>query len=453
VSRVLRPGSVDELEEIFHTQLPRLRTLGLRGAGRSYGDAALNDGGAVLDTSALRRVLAWDPTTGVIDVEPGVTIEQLWRHALADGWWPPVVPGTMTASLGGSVAMNIHGKNCFRVGPLGDHILELDVLLPNGECARCGPEQNVELFRGVVAGAGLLGCITRVRLQLKRVYSGDLRITVLPTGSLREMVQVFEEHAPEADYLVGWCDAFAGGRALGRGVVHRADYLADGEDPRPGHTLLAEHQDLPSRIAGVLPRSSARHAFRLLTHAPGMRLVNTAKFNLHRAFERERRSLQSHAAYAFLLDYVIPGYNEGYGRSGLIQIQPFVPREIGVGVLEEILRLTRRRGLPPFLVVFKKHRPDRFLLSHGIDGYSLAMDFPARRRAALWSLAREIHTLTAAAGGRFYFAKDSTLDADSVRRAFPEEDLRVFAELKRKCDPRAQLQTDLARRVFPDWFE
>ena len=451
VSRVLRPRTADELAEIFRTVVPTLRTLGLRGAGRSYGDAALNDGGTLLDTSALTRVLAWDPDAGVVDVEPGVSVEQLWRHTLADGWWPPVVPGTMTTSLGGAVAMNIHGKNCFRVGPLGDHLEELEVLLPNGERTVCGPEH--ELFRGVVGGAGLLGCIARVRLRMKRVHSGNLRVTVLPVASLREMVQVFEEHAPEADYLVGWCDAFAGGQSLGRGVVHRADYLADGEDPQPARTLRAEHQDLPARIAGAVPRAWARHVFRMLAHAHGMRLVNAAKFGMHRAFEREHRYLESHAAYAFLLDYVVPGWIEGYGRAGLIQVQPFVPREVGVGVFEEILRLTRRRGLRPFLVVFKKHRPDRFLLSHGLDGYSLAMDFPARRRADLWSLAREIHVLTAAAGGRFYFAKDSALDPESVRRAFPEENLRAFAELKRKCDPQARLQTDLARRVFPDWFE
>jgi FAD/FMN-containing dehydrogenase len=445
VSRVLRPRSVAELEELFAHELPRTRTLALRGAGRSYGDAALNDGGTVLDTSELRGITAWDPDSGVIEVEPGVTIEDLWRRTLPDGWWPPGVSGTMTTSLGGCVAMNVHGKNCFAVGPIGDHVRELELLLPGGERVVCGPELRPELFRGVVASAGLLGCIVRIRLALKRVYSGNLRVTVLPAHSLPEMAEIVEATADSADYLVGWTEALS---ASGRGVVHRADYLPEGEDPHPERTL--REQDVPRSVFGI-PRSWALPIFRLVARDPGMRLVNAAKYRLH-TFENGRQYLESHASYAFLLDYVVPDWVRGYGRAGMIQVQPFVPREGGARVLEEILRLTRRRGLPPYLVVFKKHRADRFLLSHGLDGYSLAMDFPARRRAELWALAREIHARVADAGGRFYFAKDSTLDPESVRRSFPEQDLRAFVELKRKCDPEGLLQTNLARRVFPDWF-
>jgi hypothetical protein len=59
-------------------------TVGLRGAGCSYGDAALNDGQIVLDTSGMNRVLAWDPIRGEIMVEPGVATAQRWRQTLAD---------------------------------------------------------------------------------------------------------------------------------------------------------------------------------------------------------------------------------------------------------------------------------------------------------------------------------------------------------------------------------
>jgi decaprenylphospho-beta-D-ribofuranose 2-oxidase len=259
------------------------------------------------------------------------------------------------------------------------------------------------------------------------------------------MVDIMEANAGDADYLVGWNDAFS---ASGRGVVHRGDYLPQGEDPHPERTLAA--QDIPRSVMGV-PRAWALPVFRMLARNPGMRLVNAAKYRMH-TFENGHQYLESHASFAFLLDYFVPNWVAGYGRPGLIQIQPFVPREGGVEVLEAILRLTRRRGLPPYLVVFKKHRADRFLLSHGLDGYSLAMDFSARRRAELWDLAHEIQEMVADAGGRFYFAKDSTLDPTSARKAFPEESVGAFLELKRKCDPENLLQTDLARRVFPDWF-
>jgi FAD/FMN-containing dehydrogenase len=450
VSQVFRPSGPEDLEALLRARRAAPGSLGLRGAGRSYGDAAMNSGGAVIDTSALDRVEAWDPETGVIDVQPGVTIEGLWRRVLPDGYWPPVCPGTMFATAGGAVSMNIHGKNCYAVGPIGDHVLEIGMVLPTGERVVCGPDENPDLFAGVVAGFGMLGCITRVRLRMKRVRCGSLHVRAIPVASLAEMAHTFEQNASEADYLVGWCDGLAKGEALGRGVVHRGDYVGPGEELGRAKPLRAEAQDLSPRILGVFPRNRAWMGIAALNRRSGMRLVNAAKYLGHR-LGRRGPHLWSHVEFHFLLDY-FPDWIRGYGSAGLIQVQPFVPRERAVEVFEEILKRAQRRGLPPHLVVFKKHRADRFLLSHGLDGYSLAMDFPARRRAELWALAREIQDLAIDAGGRFYFAKDSTLMPEQVRRFLPEENLRRFRELKQKCDPERLLQTDLARRVWPDLF-
>ena len=68
----------------------------------------------------MSRILSWDPATGIAELEPGVTVEQLWKHILPDGWWPAVVSGTAFPTVAGALAMNIHGKNNYKVGPLGD---------------------------------------------------------------------------------------------------------------------------------------------------------------------------------------------------------------------------------------------------------------------------------------------------------------------------------------------
>jgi FAD/FMN-containing dehydrogenase len=439
------------VEEIFRAKDRPFRTLALRGAGRSYGDASLNGGGAVLDLRGLRAIRSFDPSTGRVRVEPGVTVEELWQRVLPEGFWPPVVPGTMYATVGGAVSMNIHGKNCFAAGPIGDHVESVSLVLPTGERVECGPDRRADLFEAVIGGFGMLGCITEVGLRLKRVHSGLLRVRAFPIASLAEAASVVEEHARDASYLVGWCDALAPGDAIGRGVIHRADYLAEGEDPEASETLRVERQHLPGRLLGVVPRDRAWRLMAPFLNRAGMRMVNLAKALGHR-LEGSGAYFQSHAAFHFLLDYV-PGWVRSYGRSGLIQVQPFLPKDGATDAMIDILRLARRRGLPPYLVVFKKHRRDRFLLSHGLDGYSLAMDFPARRRAELWSLAREIQRIALDAGGRFYLAKDSTLTPEHLRRCYPEGSLRAFRELKKKCDPEGLLQTDLARRVWPDLFD
>ncbi len=99
LSAVHRPDARERVEEVFALARAQGRTIGLRGGGQSYGDAALNAGGMLLDLSRLNRILEWNPARGVARVEPGVTIGQLWQAAIADGWWPSVVPGTMAATI------------------------------------------------------------------------------------------------------------------------------------------------------------------------------------------------------------------------------------------------------------------------------------------------------------------------------------------------------------------
>src|SRR5205085_4738619 len=152
---------------LFETARRHGRSVALRGGGRSYGDASLNRENLVLDLTRMNRILEWDPGTGVIRLEPGVTIRQLWQYAIEDGWWPPVVPGTMYPTLGGCLGMNIHGKNNFKAGPIGDHVLEFEFLTPAGERITASPTNNSDFFYAAIGSFGMLGCFTSITMQMK----------------------------------------------------------------------------------------------------------------------------------------------------------------------------------------------------------------------------------------------------------------------------------------------
>ncbi len=448
VCRYLAPRDGAELADAVARAAREGATFCFRGSGRSYGDAALADGRLVVDTTALNRILAWDPASGVAEVEPGVTVGDLWRRTLPDGFWPAVVPGTMAPTLAGCAAMNVHGKNNFKVGPVGDHVLDFDLLDPQGRSWRCSREENPEIFHAAIGGLGALGAFTRIRLKLKHVESGLLRVEPVRTRSLAESFDVFEERLPRADYLVGWLDALAGGASLGRGVLHQASYLAAADDPEgAGATLRLERQDLPSTILGF-PRSLLWRFMRPFTNDLGARFVNLGQYCASYLHPRGSSYLQSHAAFAFLLDYV-PNWRRIYGRRGFIQYQPFVPKDAAREVFREILESCRREGLPPYLVVLKRHRPDPFLLTHALDGWSLAMDFPARDRTKLWSLCHRLSDVVLGAGGKLYFAKDSVMRPVDAQRAYGRETLDRFFALKRRLDPQGLLQSDLVRRALP----
>ncbi len=445
------PADVSELSALLARASSERLPVAMRGSGRSYGDAALNAGGLVLSTHRLDRALSWDPVEGVFEAEPGLTIEGLWRRTIEDGYWPAVVPGTAFPTLGGCVAMNIHGKNHFRAGNFGQHVLELDLVTPTGETLTCSPTQHPEVFHAVIGGFGMLGVVTRVKLRLKKVESGFLSVRGYNLPNLDALFDNFAEQLPQSDYLVGWVDAFARGDALGRAQVHRANYVPADADPEPGVSLHVERQGIPNRFFGVIPRGLMWRLLKPWVHDPGMRLVNWAKFTSSRLFDDPNKPfLQSHVAFAFLLDYV-PRWREAYGRHGFIQVQPFVPKEAARDTFRDILTLCQQRDLVPYLAVFKRHRPDDFLLSHALDGFSLAMDFrvTAANRDRVWALGQEIGDRVVAAGGRFYFAKDAVARADQVAASFGPERLEQFFALKRRLDPAGVLSSELSRRVVP----
>jgi FAD/FMN-containing dehydrogenase len=445
-SYLYKPTSVEEINEVFKIARQNDLKVTVRGAGRSYNDAALNSAGIIMNLTGMNKILHWNSETGLVTAEPGVTLEKLWQLVLPDGWWPPVVSGTMTTTLGGCLGMNIHGKNNFRMGTIGEHVQEFTALLPTGAEITCSPTKNGDLFYAMISGMGMLGVFTSITLKMKKMYSGFLQVHAYPVRDLGAHLRAISDDAPQSDYTVGWLDATAGGKGLGRGQIHSATYLHEGEDSEPSKTMQVKYQTLPPRMFGVFPKSSIHYFMAPFMINPGVWLVNTAKYV---ASLREGNYRQSHAAFHFLLDYV-PNWELAYGKNGLIQYQSFIPKETAQAAWTELLRLSQKQGMPAYLGVTKRHRPDKFLLSHAVDGFSLALDFKVTNtnRARMHNMLQEFDRIVIEAGGRFYFAKNSETSAQNALKFLGAETVARFKAFKRRTDPNNLLESDLYQRVF-----
>jgi len=447
---VLRPTNAEQVADVFADARSSGQPIALRGAGCSYGDASTAVGGRVLDLTAMNRILAFDPATGVATCEPGVTVRDLWRRAIGFSFWPKVVSGTMDVTMGGAAAMNIHGKNNYALGAFGECVQSFDLVAPNGEAVHVTRESDPELFHAAISGFGMLGCFTKLEIATKRVHSGRLRVWGIVARDLEHNLELIDGLRGEADYLVSWLDLHGKGAGLGRGLLHRADQMQPGEDPEGLRYLDPILQDVPPRLFGVVPKSWLWPGMWGAVHCGQVGLVNWLKF---RAGFREQSNspyLQSHGAFHFLLDYV-PRWHWMTRPGGLIQFQPFVPAAVAAPVLRQIIERCQKAGHVPYLGVLKRHRPDPFLMTHAVDGFSLAMDFAVSqrksRREALWRLCRELADIVLEAGGRFYYAKDAVLLASSFPKVHGEETVQRFRSLKQRWDPGNIMQTDLSRRM------
>lgn len=450
VGNIVYPRSAQDVVDAFRYAADHGLTVGFWGNGRSYGDAALNEGQLTLDFSRMNQVISWDPKTGIAVCEPGVRLADLWQHCLSDGYWPPVVSGTMFTTLGGCAAANVHGKNNWKHGPIGDHIRSVELVTPDGEIRTLDRENDPELFHAAIGGFGWLGAFTRITVAMKKVYSGRLEVRPFVCPDLESMFRGFEEcNEQEYDYVVGWLDAFARGARLGRGQIHAARYFADGGDPAGAQMLSLDHQHLPSTFFGLIPKAWLWRFMKPFSHRPGVRAINAARyFWMSRDFNQHVER-QAHAQFNFLLDYV-PDWKFIYKPGGLIQYQLFVPKDHARDVFRRALELQQTLKLESWLLVMKRHRADPFLMSHAVDGYSLAQDFPVTdtNRQRLFDMCEQFSEMVVGAGGRFYFAKDSVVSPQAVRRAFGNERLQQFFAIKDRVDPDGLLQGNLHRRVL-----
>lgn len=442
------PRSVEEIKEIFAYARRRGLTIALRGTGCSYGDPSINEGGIVLSTTRMNRVIDWNPATGILTVEPGVKIREAWEAIIADGYWPPVVPGTAEVSFGGAASMNIHGKNSWKAGTFSDYILEFTMMLPSGEIVRASRTEEPDLFHAVIGGFGMLGVLLEMKVKMKHVPGGRLRVWATCCPNIHDMIVQFEELQDKVDYLVGWIDLFAKGDKLGRGIIHTGEMVGPEEDPEALSSLCVEKQRVSDKMFGVVPKAILGDGLSYFANNYGMAAVNFGKYWATRLTTHRHSILQSHAAFHFLLDFV-PGWKNMYKPGGLIQYQVFVPFHRAEETLRKLWVTCHKRDIVPFLGVFKRHKDDPYLMTHAVDGYSVAMDIPVLpwTRAQVWDLAYELDDVMVRAGGRFYFAKDATLRPEILEKTYRPERMAAFRAWKEKCDPEHLLQSNLSRRV------
>lgn len=400
-----------------------------RGLGRSYGDASFNSSGRTILMERLNRFLDFDPASGIVECEAGVRLDELLRHFVPRGFFPPVVPGTKYVTLGGSLACDVHGKNHHRDGQLSRHVLDFKLLTPGGELIRCSRDENSDLFWATIGGMGLTGVITELRLRLVPIESAFLVVDYDRAADLDGALELLDETDQRYKYSVAWVDGLARGRNLGRSVLMSAN-------PASGGT-----GDLSLRERGTLSIPSVWPG-RLLS-GPAMRAFNSLYYE---RFRRAGREVLTHfEPFFFPLDR-IGRWNRLYGRTGFVQYQCVIPGEGGRDGLVEILERFARSGQDIFLAVLKRlgSVEREHLLAFPLSGYTLAVDVP-RRHPELFPLLDEVDRIVVRLGGRVYLAKDARMSGDVIRDMYPKLDR--WADVKARVDPEGRLSSDLARRL------
>jgi len=428
---VYRPEKISEVRELVTGN--EQSSLITRGLGRSYGDAALNEKSGVMLYERLNRMLDFNPASGWLRCEAGVSIQEILDVFVPRGFFPPVTPGTKFVTLGGAIAADVHGKNHHRDGCISEFVDEFQLLTGRGQVLVCSRAQNADAFWATIGGMGLTGVILTAKLRLIPVASAYLAVDYKKTRNLDQTLEAFGEGDAAYPYSVAWIDCLASGASLGRSVLMRGN-----------HAGVAE---LPEKFRRNALNLQGKKTKSMPCNMPGFALSHWTVKAFNSVFywrHNDGRKFVDYDSFFYPLDS-IGNWNRMYGKRGFVQYQAALPRETSRTGLIAMLEELSRSGRASFLAVLKTFGPEnRGLLSFPRAGQTLAIDLPNTGQSMRESLAR-LDAIVVKNGGRVYLAKDACLDRPTFEAMYPR--LNEFKQVKSRLDPNNRFSSSQARRL------
>ena len=452
-SLVAQPTTIEQCREALAYCRQHDMTICARGAGRGYGDLALNNGHALLDMSAMNKVIEFDEEAAQITVEAGMRLIDIYQAVHHNLLTLPASPTESHSSVAGAICANVNGKDAWHHGSFARQVVRLTLLLANGETLTI--DRSHELFNAVVGGIGLLGIILEATLQLKPIPSPFVEINRLPAPDVDALLATMAQVEKSHDAAVVWVDAYARGPRTGRSVIHAAKWI--------------ERHDTESRrreiLAAGYERLENHRRFGLALHekfGPVLSLMLHVQRPMMNSFNRlyyigcRLASLTGHSSntelflrFGFEASFTVPPAHLVCGPRGYT-VQLTFPRSGAREAIVELLGICRSSPCPPVTTILRAHKSDDCLISFSEDGYSLNFEFhpkPQHEAASRRAVDRLIDA-TVRRSGKIHLAKDQVLTPEQFYRVYPR--YQELLAIKRRLDPDGLFTSDLARRVGID---
>ena len=309
-----------------------------------------------------------------------------------------MTPGTRFVTVGGAIASDVHGKNHHISGTFCEHVMQMDMLLGNGEKITTSPIQHPELFHATCSGMGLTGIILSASIRLKPIASSNIVQTTIKAPNLAAVLQAFEDHQA-ATYSVAWIDCLATGKDLGRSLLMLGEHAQEGPLLTQGNKAIPIPLDMPA----FLLNQTTISAFNALYYNKTLQTKSSQQI--------------PYEPFFYPLD-ALANWNRLYGKSGFVQYQFVLPKAAGEIGLREVLERIANSGKGSFLAILKVFgKANQNLLSFPIEGYTLALDFKVE--PSLFDLLNQLDQLVLKYRGRLYLTKDARMSESTFKSSYP----------------------------------
>ncbi len=438
VDRVVYPASPEAVAEAIISAGREDKVVCVAGARHAMGAQQFATGGILIDTTALSRVINFNPEEGTVEVEAGMQWPLLVGYLLnaqkekSNQWGIAQKQTADWLSMGGCLGSNIHSQ-ALKMKPFIQDVESFVLIDAEGKERKCSRSENEELFRLAIGGYGLFGIIYSVTLRL------------VPRQKMERIAEVIRVEELMEAYDKRIADGFTFGTFLYSSDPKSNDFIQKGilvcYRPVDSSEPLPDYKEQPSNEQWI--------NMRYLAHADKeeyfQRLTNHYLSTSGGLFWSDTHQMGLYVkGYHHQLDQML-----GTAEASDISSEVYIPRTDLLEFLDEVREDFRKNevdlifgdiGVLPedgesFLAYANKpyarfsfhihtvHSPEG--IEHSAEAFRRVIDMVIRR------------------GGSYYLTNHKFATLEQVKACYPQ--FGEFVRLKKKYDPEERFQSDWYR--------
>ena len=300
-SNIYTPININELKKT----IKKKKKFTIRGMGRSYGDSSL--GKNIISLSKFKKFLELDEKNGLIHCSANLTIEEIIDTTLKKDWFLKVTPGSKFVSVGGLIASDVHGKNHHIDGTFCNHLVEIEILLKNGNILKINKKKNNDLFKATCGGMGLTGVVLSAKFKMLKIKSSYIVQDTIKTNSIKETINCLDKFN-NRKYVVGWIET-ANYNKLGRSIIYLGKH--------------SKKKGFNYEKKKVFMLKFFLQFFSIFSKNFILKIMSQFYYNIHTNKKKQIVHLNN---FFYPLD-TINGWNFFYGSKGFIQFQILIRKK------------------------------------------------------------------------------------------------------------------------------
>ncbi len=438
VECIVYPNSIDAIKETIRSARREGKVICIAGARHAMGAQQFATDGILIDTTAMGRVINFNPEKGTIEVEAGIQWPLIIGYLLntqkgrSNQWGIAQKQTADWLSIGGSLGSNVHGQG-LKMKPFIQDVESFVLIDAYGNEQRCSRQENTELFRLAIGGYGLFGIIYSVTLRLVSRQKVECVAEIIGIGDL---IQAYEKRIAEG---------FLYGTFLYNTDPESDDFLRKGIFVcyRPVNTAkpVPDYQEQPSNEEWI--------NLRYLAHAHKKQYFQ--KVSSHYISASGRLSWSD----THQMGLYIKGYHHvldrmlGTPEASDITTEIYVPKEALTNFVDEVRKDFRRNRVD---LIFGDigiiQQDDESFLAYAREPWA-RVSFnihTIHSPEGIEHSRRVFHRLIDMAvrrGGSYYLTHHKFVTSDQVKACYPQ--FPKFLKLKKKYDPEERFQSDWYR--------